>query len=101
MVKRRNCRWEDIEWLQSQNMSTSLKAIGEMEIRQFILYVQSRPGLKGEVSTHTANDRVRALRAFSDWLNQKGYTKDHVLKDAQSLTGRLVLHRAFGETWGF
>ena len=51
------------EWLQSQNMSTNLKAIGEMEVRHFILYVQSRPGLKGEVSTHTVN----SSESFSVW----------------------------------
>ena len=71
------------EWLQSQGMSTSLEAIGEMEVRQFILYVQSRPGLKGEVSTHTVNNRVRALRAFFAWLNRKGYTEEHLLKDVR------------------
>ena len=33
------------------------------------------------VSPNTVNNRVRALRAFFAWLNRKGYTEDHVLKD--------------------
>ena len=70
-------------WLESQGMSTILNTIGEMEVRGFILHVQSRPGLKGLVSPNTVNNRVRALRAFFAWLNRKGYTKDHVLKDVR------------------
>ena len=68
-------------WLEAQGMSTILNTIGEMEVRGFILHVQSRPGLKGVVSPNTVNNRVRALRAFFAWLNRKGYTEDHVLKD--------------------
>jgi len=59
-------------WLESQGMSTILNTIGEMEVRGFILHVQSRPGLKGVVSPNTVNNRVRALRAFFAWLNRKG-----------------------------
>lgn len=68
-------------WLEEQGMSTILNTIGEMEVRGFILHVQSRPGLKGAISPNTVNNRVRALRAFFAWLNRKGYTEDHVLKD--------------------
>ena len=68
-------------WLEAQGMSTILNTIGEMEVRGFILHVQSRPGLKGVVSPNTVNNRVRALQAFFAWLNRKGYTEDHVLKD--------------------
>ena len=71
-------------WLESQGMSTILSAIGESEIRGFILHVQARPCLKGGVvSPNTVNNRVRALRAFFAWLNRKGYTEDHVLKDVK------------------
>ena len=70
-------------WLESQGMSTILNSIGEMEVRGFILHVQARPGHKGVVSPNTVNNRVRALRAFFAWLNRKGYTEDHVLKDVR------------------
>ena len=32
-------------------------------------------------SSHTLNNRVRALRAFFAWLHRRGYTKEHRLKD--------------------
>ncbi len=35
------------------------------------------------VSPNTVNNQVRALRAFFAWLNRKGYTEDHVLKDVK------------------
>ena len=62
-------------------MATSLKFVGETEVRQFILYLQSRKGLKADVSAHTLNNRVRALRAFFAWLDRKGYTRDHLIQD--------------------
>lgn len=31
------------------------------------------------------NNRVRALQAFFAWLNRKGYTEDHVLKEVRPL----------------
>lgn len=37
-------------WLEGQGMSTTLNAIGEMDVREVILHVQSRPGLKGVIS---------------------------------------------------
>jgi hypothetical protein len=34
-------------WLESQGVSTILNTIGEMEVRGFILHIQSRPSIKG------------------------------------------------------
>ena len=67
-------------WLVEEDMSTTLNALGEDEVRQFILYIQGRKGLWGKTSSHTLNNRVRALRAFFNWLYQRGYTQDHRLQ---------------------
>lgn len=68
-------------WLRDQGIPTTLNSIGEAEVRQFILYIQGRPGLRGQISTHTVNKRVRALRAFFAWLDRQGYTNERLLKD--------------------
>ena len=62
-------------------MSTRLKDLGLRESRQFILYIQERPGLRGPASTHTVNNRVRALRSFFNWLYHRGYTEWHRLEN--------------------
>lgn len=69
------------EWLKDQGMPTTIGSLGEAEARGFVLYLQGRPGLWGAASTHTIANRVRALRAFFAWLDRKGYTEGHVLKD--------------------
>ena len=51
-------------WLEAQGMSTTLNAIGETDVRGFILHVQARPGLKGVISPNTVKNRVRALRVL-------------------------------------
>ena len=66
-------------WLGSEGMSTRLKDLGLRESRQFILYIQERPGLRGPASTHTVNNRVRALRSFFNWLYCERYTEEHRL----------------------
>ena len=52
-------------WLAAEGMSTHLNDIGEDEVRLFILYLQGRKGLWGDASSHTVNNRVRALRVTS------------------------------------
>ena len=57
-------------WLQDQGMQSDLDTIDEMVIREFIMELQSRPGIKGKgVSSHTIYNRVNALRAFFSWLH--------------------------------
>lgn len=70
-----------IKWLDEHRFSTNIGSVGESEVRQFILYIQEKPGIKGPMSSHSVSNRVRALRAFFAWLARKGYTKDHLLKD--------------------
>ncbi len=67
-------------WLAEEDMSTCLDDLGEEEMRLFNLHLQARPGLRGPASSHTVNSRVRAMRAFFDWLYEKGYTECHRLE---------------------
>ena len=67
------------DWLEQENMSTCLDDLGEDEMRLFILHLKARPGLKGAASSHTVNNRVRALRAFFNWLDSEDYTEEHRL----------------------
>lgn len=53
-----------LSWLEREGLPTDLKSVGENEVRQFILYLQGKPGTKGPMSTHTVANRVRALKAF-------------------------------------
>ena len=69
------------DWLEGEGLPTSLDRIWEEEVRAFVLYLQSRRGQRGPASSHTLNNRVRALRAFFAWLHRQGYTEDHRLKD--------------------
>ena len=69
-----------LRWLQEEGMSTLLEDLGEEEVRQFVLYFQTRKGNRGFVSSNTVNNRVRALRAFFSWLHYQGYTKEHRLQ---------------------
>ena len=64
------------DWLISNEMSTCVEDLGEEEVRYFTIYLQGRKGVRGkEASTHTVNNRVRALRAFFSWLHRQGYTE--------------------------
>ena len=68
-------------WLAEEGMSTCLNDIGEDEVRRFVLHLQRRKGLWGDASSHTVNNRVRALRAFFNWLYRQGYTECHRLEN--------------------
>ena len=66
-------------WLESEGLGTSLADLWPNEVRRFILHLQERPGLRGPASSHTVNNRVRALRSFFNWLYSEGYTEEHRL----------------------
>ena len=68
-------------WLENEGMSTWLDDLGEDEVRLFVLHLQGRKGLWGDASSHTVNNRVRALRTFFNWLYRKGYTETHRLEN--------------------
>ena len=67
------------DWLESEGMSNCLEDLGSRQVRQFILHLQDRPGLRGRATTHMSTNRVRALRSFFNWLYCEGYTEDHRL----------------------
>lgn len=72
----------------NQEKSTRIADIGETEVREFILYLQSRqrwqenPYLKhpqGNLAAITVQTYVRALRAFFNWCFKEGYTNENRL----------------------
>ena len=75
-------------WLESEGMSTCVDDLGEEEVRLFILHLQQRPGLKGPASSHTVNNRVRAIKSFFNWLYRKGHTECHRLEDVKTPKAR-------------
>ncbi len=68
-----------LAWLQSEDKTTCLGFIGEMEVREFILYLQEKKRNGKQLSNNTLNNRVRALRAFFSWLAREGYTEENLL----------------------
>jgi len=80
-------------WLQEQSIPTILDSIDEMVIREFIMDLQSRPGIKGKaMSSHSIYNRVNALRSFFRWVHDQGYTTKYVLQDLkQPKTSELIV----------
>ena len=80
-------------WLQDQDSPTDLDSIDEMVIREFIMEIQGRPGIKGKaMSSHSIYNRVNALRSFFSWLHDQGYTQEHVLRRLkQPKTSELII----------
>ena len=77
-------------WLESEGMSTRLDDVGEDEARLFILNLQERRGLWGKASSHTVNNRVRALRAFFNWLYRQVTSMVSVLPCPYDASGSRV-----------
>ena len=70
-----------LEWLTETGRSTNLKDIDEFCVREFILGVQSHQVNGHPVTVQTVHNRVRALRAFFNWLYRNNYTQTHVLQN--------------------
>ena len=80
-------------WLTKNGLSTGLDQIEEPEVRSFVLHLQQTPGRTGKLlSSHSINNRVRALRAFFSWMAKKGFTETHRLKDMRppKTVGRVI-----------
>ena len=69
-----------IRWLEEEGRSNSLCDITEMDVREYILHLQSRPGVRGKTSSHTVSNRVRAIRAFFAWVARAGFAEEHLFK---------------------
>ena len=73
-----------LKWLERSEKPTIIGQIDESDIREFILFYQDRPGLKDEkVSSHSVENRVRALRSFFAWVAGKGYVEQHIMADVK------------------
>ncbi len=57
-----------LRWLRAQGHPDTLGEVDRDIARDFVLNLQARRGRSGHPSTHTINNRVRALRAFFNWL---------------------------------
>ncbi len=68
-------------WLIKTGRSVTLGAIDENTVREFIIWLKERPVNGHEMRVYTVNNRVRALRAFFNWLCRKEYTATHLLQD--------------------
>ena len=68
-------------WLIETGRPTTLGSIDEDTVREFILWFQERLVHGHKIKVPTVNNRVRALRAFFNWLYHKGYTETHLLQD--------------------
>jgi len=68
-----------LDWLRSKGKPTNLGSVGEMEVREFILFLREKRVNGKSLSSHTLNNRVRALRAFFPWLAHEGYTDRNLL----------------------
>lgn len=82
-----------VDWLTENNLSTGLEEIGEPEVRRFVLHLQQTPGRTGKpLSSHSINNRVRALRAFFSWMARKGFTETNLLRDMRppKTVGRVI-----------
>jgi len=94
----RTVEWYDqvlgrfLRWLEGEDRPTNLGQIDEMVVREYLIYLQARPGTKGKtLSSHSMYNRVNALRSFFGWLHRREYTPEHVLKHLkQPKTSQLV-----------
>ncbi|MFO7772789.1 MAG: tyrosine-type recombinase/integrase [Dehalococcoidia bacterium] len=68
-----------LHWLESEGMSTEIGAVGEVEVRSFVLHLRERKVNGKPLSTHTIANRVRGLKGFFSWLAAKRYTEENVL----------------------
>lgn len=68
-----------IRWLKDTEEPTNIGSVDEHKVRLFVLYLHSRQCHGHKPSTHTINNRLRALRAFFHWLYERGYTKADLL----------------------
>jgi site-specific recombinase XerD len=85
-----------IRFLDSRMYGNDLSVFNINTARDYILYLRNKPKYEGHpftptqkttLSSETLRDHIRALRAFSTWLYQEGYTPENRL-------GNLKLPRA-------
>ena len=70
-----------LHWLVETSQLVNLGAISENTVREFIIWLKERQVNGHEIKVYTVNNRVRALRAFFNWLYRKEYAATHLLQD--------------------
>lgn len=88
-------RWYDHElgmferFLVAREESTQMADIGEPEVRTYVAYLQQKrkwddtdrcPTAAETLSPGGIQNRIRALKAFFNWLHREGYTKTYRLE---------------------
>jgi site-specific recombinase XerD len=78
-----------LKYMKTKRMSQDLSSFTREIVRGYILYLKGKPKYEGHpftpkqsnpVSPRTVQCHVRALKAFSSWLNAEGYTPENRLK---------------------
>ena len=72
-----------LNWLIKTNRQRTLDSVDENTVREFILWLQERQVNGHKMKVQSVNNKVRALRAFFNWLYRKGYTDANVLQDVK------------------
>jgi integrase/recombinase XerC/integrase/recombinase XerD len=83
-----------VRFLERDGHSLRIEAVGEPEVRAFIAYLQSKykwvdddapPVRTTHLSGEGIQNRVRALKAFFNWLQREGYTAEHRLANLRNV----------------
>jgi site-specific recombinase XerD len=69
-----------VRWLDKTGRPTRLGEVDEHTIREFILSLKEHTVRGRPIQAISVNNRVRALRAFFNWLYIQGYTETHRLQ---------------------
>jgi len=78
------------DFLQERGYSTQLGDIDIAAVREFVLYLQTKPrwsghpfipSTNGNLEAMSVQTYVRGLRAFFSWLHREGYTEENLLAE--------------------
>jgi len=72
-----------LDWLDAAGYESTLGPVGEEQVREFILSLQNKRWNGHLLTPNTINNRVRALRAFFNWLYHSRYTEEHLLQNVR------------------
>lgn len=81
------------KFLQDEGLSTFIKDVGEPEVRAFIHHLQNKTkwvrrngrATTERLSSEGVQNRLRALKAFFNWLYEQGYTEEHRLAGMRNI----------------
>lgn len=81
------------KFLESEGYSTLVNDLGEPEVRAFIHHLQQKTRLRWrngrrteeKLSSECLQTRLRALKAFFNWLHRQGYTEEYRLARVRNI----------------